>query len=314
MKLAELVSLYITSKQSAGMRFRSEAGILNAFCRSLREIDVVDVQPSAVMDFIAGSGPITAYWHFKFTVLRGLYRFAMARGYADVSPLPTTMPRRPQGLTPYVYSSEELRRLLTATGRLRAPNSPLQATTFRSLLLVLYGTAIRVGEALSLTMADVNLPESLITVRDAKFFKSRLVPIGPKLTDQLSAYKKQRCLLPLPQAEASAFFATRTGNALTYHRVRQLFVRLRKIANIRREDGARYQPRLHDLRHTAATHRVVTWYREGANLQRLLPRLSTYLGHVDIASTQRYLSMTTELLRQASRRFERYARTGVHDE
>jgi len=296
------------------MHFRTEAGILNAFCRSLPEIDVVDVQPSAVLAFIAGTGPITTYWHVKFTALKGLYRFAISRGYADISPLPTTVPRRPPSLTPYIYSSEELRRLLTATERLRAPNSLLQAATLRSLLLVLYGAAIRVGEALSLTMADVNLPERLLTVRDAKFFKSRLVPIGPNLADQLSAYEKQRRLLPLPHAEASAFFATRTGNALTYHRVRQLFVRLRKTANIRREDGARYQPRLHDLRHTAATHRVVTWYREGANLQRLLPRLSTYLGHVDIASTQRYLSMTPELLRQASRRFERYARTGVHDE
>jgi integrase len=75
---------------------------------------------------------------------------------------------------------------------------------------------------------------------------------------------------------------------------------------VRRDDGARYQPRLHDMRHTAAVTRLVRWYREGADVQRLLPQLATYLGHVHIAGTQRYLSMTPELLQQASVRFERF--------
>ena len=92
------------------------------------------------------------------------------------------------------------------------------------------------------------------------------------------------------------------------------FVNLRNIAGISREDGARYQPRLHDLRHAMAVHRLVAWYREGADVQRLLPQLATYLGHVDVAATQRYLTMTPELLRQASRRFEGYAKPEVcHD-
>ena len=82
-------------------------------------------------------------------------------------------------------------------------------------------------------------------------------------------------------------------------------------AGIRRDDGARYQPRLHDLRHTAAVHRLIAWYRAGADVQRLLPHLATYLGHVDLASTQRYLTMTPELLQEASRRFEQYARPEV---
>ena len=92
------------------------------------------------------------------------------------------------------------------------------------------------------------------------------------------------------------------------------FVRLRAIAGIAREDGARYQPRLHDLRHAMAVHRLVAWYREGADVQRLLPQLATYLGHVDVAATQRYLTMTPELLREASRRFERYAQPEVGHE
>ena len=90
------------------------------------------------------------------------------------------------------------------------------------------------------------------------------------------------------------------------------FRRLRSAAGIQRPGGARRQPRLHDLRHTAAVHRVIQWYRRGADLQRLLPHLATYLGHVDLSSTQRYLTLTPELLHEASLRFERYAMENDH--
>ena len=88
--------------------------------------------------------------------------------------------------------------------------------------------------------------------------------------------------------------------------VSKAFVHLRRAAGVSREPEARYQPRLHDLRHAFAVHRLTAWYREGADVQRLLPLLSTYLGHVSVAATQVYLSMTPELLEEAARRFERY--------
>jgi integrase len=90
------------------------------------------------------------------------------------------------------------------------------------------------------------------------------------------------------------------------------FRRLRTCAGIQREGGSRRQPRLHDLRHSAAVHRVVAWYRAGVDLQDLLPKLATYLGHVDLSSTQRYLTMTPDLLLEASLRFERYATEADH--
>jgi integrase len=90
------------------------------------------------------------------------------------------------------------------------------------------------------------------------------------------------------------------------------FRRVRDSAGVLRHDGARYQPRLHDLRHTAAVHRLIAWYRSGADVQRLLPQLATYLGHVHIAGTQRYLTLTPELLREAGLRFERYAMEASH--
>ena len=94
---------------------------------------------------------------------------------------------------------------------------------------------------------------------------------------------------------------------MCYDDANRLFGRVRRQAGIHRDPGARYQPRLHDLRHTAAVHRLVAWYQAGADVQALLPHLATYLGHVDIASTQRYLSMTPALLHEASQRFAQYA-------
>ena len=92
----------------------------------------------------------------------------------------------------------------------------------------------------------------------------------------------------------------------------QAFVRLRTYSGVGRSDGARYQPRLHDLRHSFAVHRLTSWYQQGANVQHLLPHLATYLGHVSLAATQIYLTMTPELLRAASVRFELYALQEAH--
>jgi integrase/recombinase XerD len=311
MRLRDLVEGYIDYKRSLGRRFVSDAAVLRSFCRTLGDIAVAEVRPELVLAFIAGSGPVTTRWGLKFCILRGFYRYAQERGFVPISPLPSHAPKLPPPLTPYIYSVEELKRLVAATDMLQTPQSPLRAPTMRSLLLLLYCTGMRIGEALSLTLQDVDLAERLLTVRDAKCFKTRLVPIGPRLTGILADYLSRRRQLPLPLAEASAFFATRTGIRLDYRVVNKLFGRLRQAARIQREPTARYQPRIHDIRHTAAVHRVIAWHRAGANVQQLLPHLATYLGHVDIRSTQSYLSMTPELLHAASLRFERYAQPEV---
>jgi integrase/recombinase XerD len=105
----------------------------------------------------------------------------------------------------------------------------------------------------------------------------------------------------------------RTGSALTLRAADGIFIHLRRHAHVQRHDGGRFQPRLHDMRHSFAVHRLISWYRQGSDVQRLLPQLATYLGHVHIAATQRYLTMTPELLREASQRFERYAWEGAHE-
>jgi len=100
---------------------------------------------------------------------------------------------------------------------------------------------------------------------------------------------------------------TRTGTPVVRHTAENVFSRLRARAGVQRHDGGRYQPRLHDLRHSFSVHRLISWYQQGADVQKLLPQLATYLGHVNISATQVYLTMTPELLRAASLRFERYA-------
>jgi site-specific recombinase XerD len=311
MRLRELVEAYIEYKRSLGMRFVSDAAVLRSFCHAIGNITIEAVRAEPVLAFIAGTGPLTTRWGLKCCILRGLYRYAIERGLVSMSPLPIQALKLPPPLTPYIYSVEELNRLVAATDTLQTPQSPLRAQTMRSLLLLLYGTGMRIGEALSLTLRDVDLGDGLLTIHDAKFFKTRLVPVGPRLSMVLTEYLSRRCQFPMPAGEASAFFATRTGARLEYRVVNKLFGQLRQAAGIQREPSARYQPRIHDIRHTAALHRVIAWYRAGADVQRLLPQLAVYLGHVDIRSTQRYLGMTPELLREASLRFESYAQPEV---
>ena len=314
MKLAHAVHNYITLKQSQGCRFHTEAAILKAFCSALGEVAIVDVEPHRVASYLAGSGPVTRYWHRKYEALSGFYRFALGRGYVLHSPLPTTVPKRPQPFRPYIYSQEELRDILKATGEYETPRTALEEATLRTLLLLLYGAGLRIGEALALTRADVEIDTALLTIHEGKFYKTRLVPIGPRLTAVLRTYADNRYQHGHSNDPGATFFVTRTGTAVTRGLAERAFVRLRDIAGITREDGARYQPRLHDLRHSMAVHRLVAWYREDADVQRLLPQLATYLGHVDVAATQRYLTMTPDLLREASQCFERYAQPEVHHE
>jgi len=311
MRLRDAVESYLKYKQSLGVYYRSQAPILRAYYRAMGNVKVTKVKPESVLTFIAGDGPVTARWIETHRTLAGFYRYAIGRGLVTVAPLPTDLPTPPPQLTPYIYTVDELKRLIKTTDTLQTPLLPLLALTMHTLLLLLYGTGMRIGEALSLTLQDVDLENCVLTVRNTKFFKTRLVPIGPRLTSVLRNYHSHRCQLPLPAGDDSAFLATRTGIRMDYKRVNKLFCRLRQRAEITRECTARYQPRIHDIRHTAAVHRVIAWYRTGADVQQLLPQLATYLGHVDIGGTQRYLSMTSELLHEASLRFERYAKPGV---
>lgn len=314
MKLAKVVHKYVVLNRSLGMRFKTEAGALQTFCRLMGPVDIDDVQPDAVLAFLAPSGIVTTSYHQKLSTLRGLYRFATNRGYARTSPLPLIVPKQPDYGKPHIYSSDELRQLLAAAHILEGRLYDLPPMAFRVLILLLYGAGLRISDALSLNVEDVSVSEGLLVIRKAKFDKPRLVPVGPGLAAGLGFYIEQRSLLSQEAPVAASLFLTALGKPLTRAAAERSFRIVRALVKFNRRDDTYFQPRLHDLRHTFAVHRLLAWYRSGADVQILLPKLATYLGHVGIAETQHYLSMTPELLDQATRRFERYALPEVSHE
>jgi integrase/recombinase XerD len=281
MKLAQVVAEYVTHKQSMGMRFCTEARTLKAFCRAMGDIAVTEVQRDRVDAYLAGKGPVTRFWQRKHEVLVGFYRFAFARGYALDVPLPHRVPKPAQVFVPHIYSHDELGRLLKATAACDNPHSSIESDTCRTLILLLYGAGLRISEALSLTLTDVDLSTGILFIHTSKFYKTRLVPLGPDLTRALMAYATWRATQH-PSGPEGPFFVSRTGSPLTRRAAEHTFSRLRLRAGVLRSDGARYEPRLHDLRHAFTVHRLVAWYRQGADVQRLLPQLATYLGHVHL--------------------------------
>ena len=308
MKLRQVIEQYITLKQSLGFRFRTERRILQGFGQAMGKITVGQVRPVAVRTYLDGPGPVTSYWMRKWGTLRGLYRFALARGLARRCPLPLNAPKVAVPFTPYIYSQPELRRLLQAMTPERTKG--LSPQTMRTLLLLLYGAGLRLSEALKLEPADVDVQERLLQVPQSKFFKSRLVPIGPKLAKVLEDYATG---CTAGDGSNPCFLRSNKGAPVSRATAERIFRALRLAADVKRPEGSRYQPRLHDLRHSMATHCLVNWYRQGADVQALLVNLSVYLGHVDLSGTQKYLTMTPDLRQQASARFARYALGGSHE-
>lgn len=308
MKLRELIEQYVAYRQTLGKRFKSAATVLRSFGRAIGvEADVAEVGPEQVNAFLQGEGAPTSFWHAKYSTLRGLYRYAISRGHATVSPLPSTVPKRPPPFPPYIYSRQELRRLLRATEEDRDIRRRAEPLTVRTILLLLYGAGLRASEALNLERGDVDLDAAMTTIRDSKFFKSRLVPLGAQLSQAMKDYVAWRQTSHPTSDPQAPFFVGREGEQLRHNGLAVAFRQACSRAGIRRQDAGRFQPRMHDLRHTFAVHRLTEWYRQGEDVQKLLPQLSVYLGHCSLSSTQVYLSMTPELLEQAGDRFERYA-------
>lgn len=325
MKITQIIDGYVSHKRSLGMRFDSQAKVLKTFHRAIGPVDAEQIDQETVRAFLNRSQRISSSWHMKYGTLDRLFRYAIQRELLAASPMPYLIPKRPAYAKPYIYSPEELRRLLDATAALdvhhpkNGQRAGIPAETFRTLILLLYGTGLRLSEALSLTIDDVDLSAKCLVVRNTKFFKTRLLPIGPKLASTLAVYAEHRVALSgrlaTKTTTTTAFFLGRRGRAIGRHTAERYFRIIRDRIGLKRRDGAYFQPRLHDLRHTFAVHRLVAWYRSGADVQRLLPQLSTYLGHLGLAETQHYLCMTPELLREASRRFESYASLEVsHDQ
>lgn len=306
MTLAQAVEQYIEHKRSLGMKFNSPAIVLRSFARVAGEVTPDEFTARQVQAFLCAGDCAVRTASQKLSTLRGFYRFAVARKIVTVSPLPATMPQVSQRLIPHIYTDAELQRLLQATAHL--PLSKLQPHTMQALVLILYGAGLRIGEAVRLVLSDVDLVNRILNIRLSKFYKDRLVPVGSDLTFVLRNYLAMRRCLGHSQDAGAPFFVTDAGAPLSIQLAEQGFRRLCKLAQVDRQDGGRYQPRLHDLRHSFAVHRLIAWYKAGAEVNLMLPKLSTYLGHCQLSYTLCYLTMTPELLQQASTRFESFVR------
>jgi len=307
MTLNEIVLRYVAFRKSMGDDFSSAESVLKTFCRRVGEdVELADITANHVQAFLVGTGAISGYWRRKYDALRGLYRYAISRGFIDKEPLPSSAIRSPR-FKPHIYTDDEVRRLLNAIPSCLDPPRKLEPHTLRSILLLLYGAGVRIGEVVSLTVADVDVSASVITIRNTKFHKTRIVPLGPQLSQIIADYAARRAAAGHLTGAEAPFFVLRRGASTSVQIVQCAFRRLCKQAGVLRQDGARYQPRLHDMRHSFAVKRLTSWYQDGADVQRLLPQLATYMGHVKLSATQVYLTMTPELLHEASERFERYA-------
>jgi integrase/recombinase XerD len=313
MSTSSTIADYIQHNRNLGKRFVAEEAILLAFSRSVGKAPLHGIDPAMITRFVNRDGASAETIAKKHRVLAGFFRYAVTRCRLKASPMPSFERKRgAASFTPYIFSEAELKRLLAAVPAASGPRSEIDADTLRTFVRLLYGAGLRRGEARRLKVSDVDLPRSLLHIRGTKFFKTRIVPISARLSAVLKAFVTKHYTRPSRDG-GDLLFCKRDGTPLTDSAIGAAFRRLRAIAGIKRDGGARNQPRLHDLRHTAAVHRVTSWYRVGADLNDLLPKLATYLGHKDLSGTQRYLTMTEELLAEASRRFEAFAQGGVHD-
>jgi integrase/recombinase XerD len=242
----------------------------------------------------------------RYSALRLLGRF-LAEQYPQ-----TCVPGPTPGLTstfrPHIYSPAEIQALLFEASRL-TPSSSLRPRTFVTLIGLLC-TGLRVSEALTLCLADVDLDEGLLLVRKGKFHKSRAVPLQTDVKHALVVYAEARRQYRHRTDPDAPFFVNEWRRACSYGTVVATFLAIARRAGVRGAPGQR-GPRLHDLRHAFAVHRLLAWYRDGGDVQARLPLLSTYMGHVCLVSTQVYLNITAELLHQAARRFQAPALPGV---
>ena len=204
MTLREAIEHYILWRRTHGAKFVTGTYLLRGFLRYADGDAACDAVTTAqILAFLAGNGPLTRNRENKYYALAGFWRHAISRGHASRSPLPDNEPRSPVRAPPYIYARDELQRLFdSATVEMsRRGAVQLDAVTFRTLLLLLYGAGLRFSEATRLTLADVDLPEAVLTIRATKFYKNRLVPVGPQLAGVLHAYMPLRRRGNLAQGE-----------------------------------------------------------------------------------------------------------------
>jgi integrase len=253
-----------------------------------------------------------ATWARRLGHVRGFARWLKATDPRTEIPDPRFLKARQRRTSPYIFTDCEITLLMTEAARLRSA-AGLRSMTYVTLIGLLVSTGLRPGEALALDMADVDLEEGVLAIRETKFGKSRFVPVTESTRAALAHYAKRRQQLHRP-GWTEAFLVTDRGTRLVSCTARRTFALLSRAIGIRapaRGKRLGRGPRLQDLRHSFATHKLIEWYRAGIDVTRKMPALSTYLGHSCVHATYWYIQAVPELLQLATQCSGSRSRGGV---
>lgn len=304
---------HVTMMRSLGYRYIGAEGMLHRFDRFLQgRPDLKDKPLTTLIEAWrqAGTGAQHALEAQQCGRMLSTAQARLDPG-AAIIPLDRQLARqvRARHRRPYIYTEEEVAKLLITARSFPSPMSPLRPFSLYTMLVLAYCAGLRVREIVNLTIGDVNVEEGIIEVRETKFFKSRRLPLAPSVVSALQAYLRERRKAGAPAGAAAAlFWHQQEGGRYSSKTAWHLMVEVLRLSGIKPPQG-RIGPRIHDLRHAMVCNRMLAWYRQGINPQARLAHLATFLGHRDINSTLVYLTITPKLLHFASERFRQH---GVH--
>ncbi len=304
--LREAVRDYLDLRRSLGFKLREAGKELIDFIRFLERHNAGYITQILALAWAQQpSNAQPAYWAHRLSSVRGFARYRSATDPRTQIPPPGLLPFQPKRARPYLYSEEEIRSLLRAALQMphRYQCGQLRPWTFYCLFGLLSVSGLRLGEARNLELQDVDLKAGVLTIRGAKFGKTRLVPLHASTCAVLADYLARRQRHWAGRTASSHLFISSWGNRLDGGEIHRTFYALSRQIGLRGPSDS-HGPRLHDMRHRFATNTLVQWYRSGQDPERRLPLLSAYLGHVHVADTQWYLEGSPELMREAMRRLQ----------
>jgi site-specific recombinase XerD len=309
--LAAGIEMFVAHKQALGFHLRTTKSVLRLLDRFLIEQHVETIEtitPDVIETFLL-SRPRTSPHSFNqlLGILTRLFEWLIARDLISQSPVQARPRRTTMSRLPFLFDPATAGRLLDAAGALHdTRNTPGRGLTYRTIFALLYALGLRVGEAARLRMEDIDLTQQLLIVRETKFAKSRLVPFGPRVGALIADYLRRRGSTRRPMIADLPVFSFRKKRPLSPCTISRVFHELVSRLALHVPNGTR-PPCVHSLRHSFAVGTLLRWYRDGADPQARLLQLSTFMGHVNPQSTAVYLTITSDLLTQASERFERWA-------
>ena len=302
MNLEQALNDYLRIRRSLGFRLQQQASSLRNFATFLRAEGASYITTELALRWATQPAKAQpAAWAWRLGRVRRFAIWCSAIEPRTEIPPAGLLPHRYRRKPPHIYNDEEIERLLCRTQQLPSPRG-LRARTFTTLFGLLVATGMRVNEALSLDRPDVDLNHGILQIRRTKFGKSRYVPVHPSTVEALKKYAEARDRL-FPTLATPAFFISERGGRITGGTTRYTFAKLSQQLGLRASaKGHGRGPRLHDMRHRFAVRTLIHWYRTGLDVERELPKLATYLGHVHMNESYWYLEAVPELLQLATDR------------